>query len=416
VSISLLVPTRNRPVGLRRLVESARKAANVNYEDPEIVAYIDADDTQSQSVAEDLKIKFVVGPRIILSDMWNKCAEIATGEILAQLNDDCIFQTDDWNAIIENEFGYSPRFSDRISMVHGSDGGPSASTFAVNPFVHREWVDTLGYFMPPYFSGDYPDTWINDLANALNRRVFLPFLIEHMHPAWGKAEKDETFLDRLKRDARDCPDRFYRTLQQMRNLDIWKLRRRISGEFLPKKRWSILILTQASRAGYLHKLLNVLVPQVRNLPEVDVEIRVFDNSMDLGANRQAMIDKCEAEYVSFVDDDDLVSENYVSMIYPFLLGGIDMVGFRVYMTFDGVPQKPVIHSLACGGWREDGAAYYRDISHLNPMRRELVKQVPLEGGFGEDARWAAKMRELGIVRTEHFIDQDLYHYLYRTKK
>jgi hypothetical protein len=67
-------------------------------------------------------------------------------------------------------------------------------------------------------------------------------------------------------------------------------------------------------------------------------------------------------------------------------------------------------------WSEDENGFYRDLSHLNPIRRELMKQVSLEGGFGEDRRWAKKMRKLEVVKTEHFIDEVMYRYYFRSKK
>jgi len=50
------------------------------------------------------------------------------------------------------------------------------------------------------------------------------------------------------------------------------------------------------------------------------------------------------------------------------------------------------------------------------MRRELALQVPMSGWPGEDNRWADAIRELRIVKTEHYINQTLYYYLTRTHK
>ncbi len=81
-------------------------------------------------------------------------------------------------------------------------------------------------------------------------------------------------------------------------------------------KWSILILTQPSRASFLKRLLDCLEPQVAACEGAEIRFRTFDNSMKLGANRQAMIDEAEGEYISFVDDDDCVSTQYVRKIYP----------------------------------------------------------------------------------------------------
>ena len=50
------------------------------------------------------------------------------------------------------------------------------------------------------------------------------------------------------------------------------------------------------------------------------------------------------------------------------------------------------------------------------MRRELALKAPMWGGFGEDSRWAGDMRALGVVKTEHYVEDVMYHYLSRTDK
>ena len=180
-------------------------------------------------------------------------------------------------------------------------------------------------------------------------------------------------------------------------------------------KWQILILTQPSRDRFLQRLLAVLKPQVEELTDVEIVVRQFDRSMDLGRNRQAMIDSSTAEYICFVDDDDLVPFSYVPTIYP-LLDGIDYIGFQVQLYVDGEKQRPTFHSLKYDRWWSDDSGYYRDISHLNPMRRELAIQAKMSGGFGEDQRWCEALAKLGIVKTEHYIDQVMYYYLFRNNK
>jgi hypothetical protein len=187
----------------------------------EIIAYQDADDPP---YPEDVLAfaQWVRGPRITLSDCWNKCAKRASGEIFMQCNDDVIFRTSNWNEIISKVFEY---VEDRIVMVHGSDGGKRASSFGPHPFVHRRWYETLGYFTPPFFSSDYGDTWINELANAIGRRSYVPsVLFEHMHFTFNKSDIDETTSERLVRHSRDSVERLYDNLEPLRRFDIEKLR------------------------------------------------------------------------------------------------------------------------------------------------------------------------------------------------
>jgi hypothetical protein len=169
------------------------------------------------------------------------------------------------------------------------------------------------------------------------------------------------------------------------------------------------------REAFLYRLQAVLKPQLEEFPDVKVSVRVSNESMDLGANRQVLLDAAVGEYVNFIDDDDLVPADYIKTIYP-LLDGVDYIGFRLQLYNDGEKQLPTFHSLRYPVWNADAEGYYRDISHLNPMRRELAQRVKMEGWAGEDARWADGLRALGIVKTEHFVNAIMYMYYWRSNK
>jgi hypothetical protein len=180
-------------------------------------------------------------------------------------------------------------------------------------------------------------------------------------------------------------------------------------------KWSILILTQPGRERFLARLNAVLKPQVEQYSDVTVHVRNFDFTKDLGTNRQIMVDESQGEYVNFIDDDDLVPANYVSTIYP-LLDGVDYIGFRLQMWVDEEKQKPTTHSLKYTEWNGDSTGWFRDISHLNPIRRELAVLEKMSGGSGEDERWSSALRRRGVVKTEHFVPEIMYFYYWRSNK
>jgi hypothetical protein len=180
-------------------------------------------------------------------------------------------------------------------------------------------------------------------------------------------------------------------------------------------KWSILCLTQPSREVLLARMMTVLAPQIANCPDVEFKRRTFDKSLSLGENRQRMIEEADGEYVSQIDDDDVCTNDYVDRIYP-LLDGVDQVGFQVQLWIDSQKMPMTYHSIKYWGWSNDEKGFYRDFSHLNPIRRELALQVSFEGGVGEDCRWAKQLREKRIVTTESFIPQVLYYYFYRPHK
>jgi hypothetical protein len=219
--ISILCPTRGRPENVDRLLNSLKETSDVI---PEIVLYVDDDDAQMlEWLGHDdwaPTVKSITGPRITLSDMWNKCAEVATGDILMNCGDDVVFRTKGWDSMVKQAFASYP---DRILFAHGDDAH-FGSQFGTHGFVHRKWINAVGYFVPPYFSSDYGDVWLNEIANSLGRRVYLPFVTEHMHFLWGKGPKDQTHLDRLERHKQDKVDELYQALQPEREKDVEKLR------------------------------------------------------------------------------------------------------------------------------------------------------------------------------------------------
>jgi hypothetical protein len=227
MKISILCPTRGRPGNVKRLIDSAIATAAVT---PEFVFYVDEDDQTFPQTVELPDVRVVRGERITLSAMWDKCAEAATGEILMQAGDDIVFRTNGWDEQVRRAFA---SFPDRLVFVHGDDG-IYGSKFGTHGFIHRAWEDAVGYVVPPYFSSDMADVWLNEVANAINRRVFLPFVTEHMHFINGKASVDKTHQERIDRGGRDNVKEIYDKLAPKRAEEILKLQQRMGTEWKPR--------------------------------------------------------------------------------------------------------------------------------------------------------------------------------------
>jgi len=215
--ISLLVPTRNRPEMFARMYNSALETAEGEIE---CVMYIDEDDDSYEDTVLPGLVK-VYGPRVVLSRMWNRCYEEASGEYFMHCGDDNIFQTKGWDTKIKEAFP-----DDKIAFVHGRDGSPQDNNqFGTHGFLHKNWVDAVGYFVPPYFSCDYNDTWLNDVSDMIGRHIFVEeVLIEHMHPVWGKRDSDDSDRERIERGQRDGVKDLYESKLKERETDAEKLR------------------------------------------------------------------------------------------------------------------------------------------------------------------------------------------------
>lgn len=219
--VSVLVPTRGRPENVRRLLDSAYE----NSVGPiEFVFYLDEDDPLREAALGHIRhygATVIVGERITLSKTWNECYTRATHDLLMQCGDDIVFRTQGWDGRFAEAFDAYP---DKIAFVHGDDGFQH-ERIGTHGVLHRNWVEAVGYFVPPYFASDYNDLWLTEVADALGRRVYLPdVLTEHMHPVAGKGELDTTHQERLRRhQAEDC-DRLWRDTADQRIADVAKLR------------------------------------------------------------------------------------------------------------------------------------------------------------------------------------------------
>lgn len=179
------------------------------------------------------------------------------------------------------------------------------------------------------------------------------------------------------------------------------------------KKFSILICSLDSRWAYLNRLLERLKPQMTD--EVEVLVNSDRREVTIGAKRNMLVSWATGQYVAFVDDDDLVSEKYTSKILRAIRSEPDCVGIEGTMTTDGVNPKKFIHSIKYRNWFERNGIYYRCCNHLNPIRKDIVVQVPFpEINSGEDHNFSMMVKPL--LHKESYISEPIYFYEFRTRK
>jgi hypothetical protein len=211
--ISLLLPTRQRPHNLTRLVASINATAT-RPDLVELVTYVDEDDPSYDNLKLDIEWVKVRGPRELggvvgnLSAMWNKCYDVCRGDIIQHCGDDLVFETSGWDTVVCTAFDAVP---DRILLVTGMDGIQDPANLATHAFISRTWVETAGLF-PPIFSSDYNDRYISDVAQLIGRYKVIPISHPHLHYCVQKAPVDLNTQERLERHGRDRPDLLYASL------------------------------------------------------------------------------------------------------------------------------------------------------------------------------------------------------------
>lgn len=195
-------------------------------ESVEFVVWTDEDDRADydQLLWQMEHVTVLTGPRTVLSMCWNFCWREARGDIFGHLGDDVVFRSQGWDTHVRNGIEHH---EDRIAFVHGSDGIQD-QRLGTHGFVSKEWTDAVGYFVPPYFASDYNDTWLNEVADMIGRRLYVPAIVtEHMHYSAGKAEKDQNTIERLERHDRERPQLIWGTTRHLREIDANKLREKM---------------------------------------------------------------------------------------------------------------------------------------------------------------------------------------------
>jgi hypothetical protein len=195
----------------------------------------------------------------------------------------------------------------------------------------------------------------------------------------------------------------------------------------PPPSWAILVPTIPRRAESFRRLMDRLLPQVTEHADGYGSPAVIawlneGHRLGLGAIRDEMLryaDLCGFEYVSFVDDDDMVPDYYVSEIQAALRLRPDHVGFPIEYWKDGkLRQARVEHSLKWKQWgtyrtARGHADLVRDFTHIDPIRTELARRgsfMTLGPHQPEDRRWVREVRPHLASGTEVFIDRIMYHY------
>ena len=205
--ITVLVPSRGRPELARRLRDTWNRTKRMPK--TKIRFYLNDDDPHLNHYKQLInREEYVIGPDQATCFSWNMLAHhaISRGDQYCMLvGDDAQFETEGWDQRIVNFFeNYEKK--DKILYVCPRDttgkeqekwrrfalkvnGNADVETFGDQPIkitkfparvgcahfvLHRNWIQTLGYFLPPQFWHWCIDSWLTKLAIRLGRCYVLP--------------------------------------------------------------------------------------------------------------------------------------------------------------------------------------------------------------------------------------------------
>lgn len=176
---------------------------------------------------------------------------------------------------------------------------------------------------------------------------------------------------------------------------------------------TVLVPTVPSRlTTYYPRLMKQLLHQTKTYDNIEL-ISFFDNKKrSIGKKRDEMLDLVQGEYVVFIDDDDRISEDYISEIMTALQNNlnVDCVVFNCICCVDGGPPKLCKYGVEfeygdiLGGkeWRGKPA-------HTMVYKSSIAKNHHFSDMKNcEDTDWVK--RACLDIKTQVRIDKVLYHY------
>lgn len=232
MKIALLLPTRERMnLKLTFLLTALARCENpCNFT---IYFGIDKDDPtldrckKLASIINNLKIvEFEPeGIKTNIHKLWNILAKESTEEIISMVGDDMMFQSDNWDAKILEEFA-SDKCPDKFKLVCGSDGFRQ-DQFPSWLFIHRFYMEKTGYFLREDFIRNWVDQWLDQIYKSFNRKVYRPdILIRHNHWVFNAMEKDNVAKNLQLREGsnKELSDKLWPILgpERVKEAQMWE--------------------------------------------------------------------------------------------------------------------------------------------------------------------------------------------------
>ena len=160
------------------------------------------------------------------------------------------------------------------------------------------------------------------------------------------------------------------------------------------------------RDGYSEKILSMLEPQLTE----DVEVLYFvDNKKrSVGEKRNDLMNMAHGKYIVYVDDDDKVSDDYISVLLMLTSKNPDVAVFGVNCSVNGGSYKFVDYDAKHIRDYNTKEKYVRIPNHMMCWKKEICLPFP-DKSFGEDQDWAKSMLRKIKKQTilQVFLERDL---------
>jgi hypothetical protein len=399
--ILLKCPTRSRPNKVLQTLSSYVRLAN-HLGQLGIAVSCDTNDASMKNVVElENILRKCAWGRIFYSENQSKIEACNANmneidwewDIVVLVSDDMIPQIRGYDDVIRNHM--KARFPDTNGILWFNDGyqAEKLNTLCI---YGREFYKSQGCIYNPAYKSLFCDTELTDQCRNEYKNIcqYIPYcIIRHEHPGTGYGGMDSLYTANQRYWSQD--------------MMTYITRKKYPYD------WSVLIPTIPGREQSLSNLLSSLHEKTKRIcPDLRLEICLgFDNrETSIGMKRENLLQNAKGKYVSFVDDDDQITDEYVEDIWATIQGNHHVMRLRGMMSgyvFCHSTENKLTDPMARGN------EFIRPPNHLNPMITDIAKFIHYKDSLrGEDLDWTIRMAQTGFLQNEYRSDPSRIHYIY----
>jgi hypothetical protein len=403
--ILLKCPTRSRPAQFLKVLNQYVSFAN----HPNLIGICiscDIDDTTMTNTNVQQSIKNITH-RVAWSEIYygNNTSKIEAvnadissinwpWEMVVLVSDDMVPQVKGYDDVLRSHMIANFSNTDGILWVNDGSQGNHLNTISI---MGRKMYDSFGYLYHPAYKSLFCDTEFTDLCKGplASKCTYIPYmLIRHEHPGNGFPQRNDALY--------------------IKNVSFWN--QDMMTYILRKKYeydWTIMIPTIVGRESNLYTLLESIEDRKKRIcPSLKIEVQLsFDNrEKKIGTKRQELLKSAKGKYISFIDDDDLVTDSYFEDALATIQGEYHVCRLRGQMN-----QYTFTHSIEntldkpmC-----EGDVFLRPPNHLNIMLSDVGKLFSFKDAIrGEDLDWTIRLAKSQFLQKEYISDPSRIHYIY----
>lgn len=175
---------------------------------------------------------------------------------------------------------------------------------------------------------------------------------------------------------------------------------------------TLLILSLPNRLQYLDPLLRRINKQIVREP-VQVLYLGDNKSVTVGEKRNLVLSLAKGRYVAFIDDDDMIAEDYIKEVLEATKTNPEVITFNYVKTNSGQDAKEHRYYKNNGRsiYQSPDRTHYKLLpNHLCVWRKDVITEDFPEKNLKEDHIWAERMD--GKYNHVVNIDKTLYYYQY----